>query len=115
MSAMPSNDVLFDRMERFGKQLDAHRDEAREASARTQEKLDEIARLAPRVAEVEARTDALDATVHGERDEPGMKGRLDRAEQKLAMGVWVVAAIVLGLLSLVFEWAKRSLERGGAH
>lgn len=121
MSATPSNDVLFDRMERFSKQLEEHRDEARanaqeerRANEATQARLDEIARLATRVQVIEERTDALDATVNGEKDEPGMKGRLDRAEQRIEFGVWIVCAVTLGLLSLIFEWMKRAFP-GGTH
>lgn len=108
MSGTPSNDVIFDRMQRFGEQLELHRSEAREASLRTEAKLDEIARFAPRVVVLEERTDALDATVNGEHDEPGMKGRLDRAEQKLAFGVWFASTVAILLLGLIFEWVKRA-------
>lgn len=114
MSATPSNEVLFDRMQRFGEQLELHRTEAREASLRTEAKLDEIARLAPRVVVLEERTDALAATVNGEHDEPGMKGRLDRAEQKLAIGVWLASTVMLALLGLILEYVKRAFG-GGTH
>ena len=107
MSATPSNDVLFERLERFGEQLELHRLEAREANAETSRKLDEVLELRGRIAFVEESNRALSQTVNGEKDEPGMKGRLDRAERTLGTFIWIGCAIVLAVIGLLIDVFKK--------
>lgn len=103
---MPSNDVLLERLTNFGEQLEAHREEARAASARTEAKLDEVVRLGARIEPLEERVVKLEVTVQGAEDKPGLKGRQDRSERTLGLMVWAISAVALVAIAKVVEWVS---------
>lgn len=108
-SDVPSNEVLFDRMERFSEQLEAHREESRASGAEVSRKLDTLLSMSTRLENVEKRTNDHSVTLYGQADAPGIKGRVDRSERTLAAMVWTIGIIATAVVGLLFDWLKKKV------
>lgn len=111
---MPSHtiDSLAAVMERIERDLRDHRDEASQASERTTQKLDEIRDELVGTRETAKSVGKLEKTVYGEGDTPGIKGRLETVQGKVAGLLWFGALVVAAVVALAFEWIGRSLHGG---
>lgn len=128
----PSIDTLTERVEGVREdvrdlslQLEAHRREATasaesmreslaESTDATRAALEEIRKELVKSADMRDRQAALEETVNGKGDEPGLKGRQDRAEQRLALIFWFGAVIVAAVVTLVFDWISKHIGSGSA-
>lgn len=103
----PSLDGLAALMGEMRVQLSEHREEARESAEATRAQLSKIERDISTLAATAETTTKLDKIVNGDGSDVGLRVRQDRAEQKLAVIVWVVAAMGLLLIAKLFDWFSK--------
>lgn len=101
-----SNDVLLERVTAAVRAIEEHRQEARESTAEIRAALHELAELKPRVERLEARDEDMHATVHGTKDGPGLKGRVDAGERTVGIMVWAVASGTVVLIAKAIDWVS---------
>jgi chromosome segregation ATPase len=101
----PSNDVLAERLKSLGEDLEAHREEAREAAAQAnrdraefrqlvEERLDDMRDRVAQIASMQSDLRDLKATVNGEKTSTGIKGRVERLEFRVTLLLLLAGALV---------------------